>query len=69
MASTLSSKTIKLTYKFFLLTYILASFHSSIFSKEKIDFEFENTAIKDALQILINKYNFTKLYFIKTIYS
>ena len=57
MASTLSSKTIKSTYKFFLLTYILTLFHSSIFSKEKINFEFENTSIKDALQILINKYN------------
>ena len=55
MASTLSSKTIKSTYKFFLLIYILASFHSYVFTKEKIDFEFENTSIKDALQILINK--------------
>ena len=57
MTSTLSSKTIRPAYKFFLTTFIFTSFHGFIFSQGKIDFEFENTSIRDALEHLIDSYD------------
>ena len=57
MTSTLSSKALKPVYKFFLTTFIFTSFHSLFYSQEKIDFEFKNTSLRDALEFLIDNYD------------
>ena len=57
MTSTLSSKALKPVYKFFLTTFIFTSFHSLFYSQEKIDFEFKNTSLRDALEFLNDNYD------------
>ena len=62
MISTRSSKKIKSLKKYFIITLISAGLHYPAFPQKKIEFEFKNTSLKEALIKLIDEYNISLIF-------